>query len=289
MGELFDYALAMRKISDEQAKRTQTALALLRTAGLPKTIEEAAILCGALTRPQYDALAKEVAASWKVRPPVPRIAAPDQEKDDAVAAAFRQQGRRREVDMAEMRQQMLRAGGIDVPLWEIIESGDEGKTGGSSEKGEMIDALEMAPPPPKSKFAKKIETPVWLEDQAPPRPKPAPPKAPPPPKPKPPLPAPEPIMIEQHRLQDGPAPAPPAPKPVPAKPPAVRAQAPPAAAPPAPRPPSPPKPPTVRAQAAFTDGTERLRQSIRKLDMMIGITAGALALVIILIIALAAS
>lgn len=268
MGELFDYAQAMRKITDEQARKAQAALALLRAAGLPKTLEEAAILCGAMTRQQHDDLAEDVELAWKVRPPAPRIARPDPGKDEVMAGSLRRQGRRREVEMAQTRQQMLRASGIEIPLWEILEAEDDKP----STQGEMVDAINMAPPLHKSKYEKKIDTPLWLKamevSQEPPAAAPAPP-APPPPKAPPP-------SGQQSRM------------PVPAPPPAA------SPAPAAPKPPTipapvPPKPPTVRAQVSAPDPTEHLRQSIKKLNLMIGLAAGGLALVVILILIILAA
>lgn len=276
MGELFDYAQSMRKISEEQAKRAQTALALLRTAGLPKTIEEAAILCGAMTREQFDALAHEVFTSWHVTPPSPRICKPDPEKDGAVILALRQQGRRKDVEMAAMRQEMLRAGGIEVPLWEILEGGEAApaappeKRAPSSppvaEAGGGDEVLELSPPPPPSRHARKVEPPPWIQEapaapQIPLWPADKPPQAPPKPKddpPRPQIPAPrlspavpaeEPILLE---TAEGPAQKP----------------APPIARPAAPR---------------HVDDEEILEERLKKLNLKIGIVGAALVLVLFLI------
>jgi hypothetical protein len=280
MGELFDYAQSMRKITDEQAKRAQTALALLRTAGLPKTVEEAAILCGALTRPQFDALAQEVRTSWHVTPPSPKIHKPDSEKDEAVIMAFRQQGRRKDVEMAVMRQQMLRAGGIEVPLWEILEAGEEppppapvaqGRPVVSppEPQGELIDAIDISPAPQASKYARKIDTPAWLKNEPEAKARPqlplwpaetAPAKSATPPlkpqvpvsRPPTPSPKPQPVLLEAAESPS--------------------------------KPPTPPSnPPIVRAVARHADETDILEERLKKLHIKIGIVGAALVLVVFLI------
>jgi hypothetical protein len=291
MGELFDFAQSMRKITDEQAKRAQTALALLRTAGLPKTIEEAAILCGALTREQYDALAHEVFTAWHVTPTAPRICKLDPEKDGAVIMAFRQQGRRKDVEMATMRQQMLRAGGIEVPLWEILEAGEapppvpaappEKKADPQPKaiEAEVIEeAIELSPAPQQSKFARKVEPPSWLQGQ-PEAKAPEVPRIPLWPAEKPPVaPPPKPKVAISKPVT--PVPRPPAavptpPEPVPAAEPILLETA--------VGPAQKPVPPAVRPPARHADDTEILGERLKKLNIKIGIVGAALVLVLFLI------
>lgn len=159
MAELIDYALAMRKLSENQVREAEKAQRTLKAAGIQKTLEESAILCGAFKREQHDTLAREVAEAWKVQVPTPKIASVRPDQDEDVAVAWRKKGQRKDVEEALRRQEQLKSSGLELPLWEVLEG--LGNEDGESKKIE----LEMAPPPVKSEHDVEYDAPKYVERQ----------------------------------------------------------------------------------------------------------------------------
>ncbi len=157
MPPLLGYAVATKKLTDEQIAKVKAAHEKLLSAGLKKTMNEAAIICGVLTKEQHAVLAAEAEGAWSVMIAKPNVSPVDKEQDEYAANAERKQGRREIAEKALRKQAELAAAGLGVPLWEILEIADE--------RASQQIVLEVPAAPERSKFDKPAETPKYLQDR----------------------------------------------------------------------------------------------------------------------------